>query len=102
MKIKPFCMKVTIDESVVVQKILFEKGYSWIASGHEILYLSSNFIMLMKQERYPNKLYIYCARNYTPSKDAPLITFEQFNSEYTKEQRKKKLERLNQCVVSEL
>jgi len=94
MKINPFCMKVTTDESVVVQKILFEKGYYWIGSGYEILYIEANFIILTKGDRDPSKLYIHCARNYTPFKNAPLITFEKFNSEYTKEQRKKKLERL--------
>jgi len=84
MKIKNFKMKVTPEQSVKVQKVIFENGGSWRDGRKEIIrYLSQYFF-------YENEELTVSDYDYYMDKELPLLTYEQFMQLYSKQPEPKK------------
>jgi len=89
-------MKIrTEEENIIVQKTLFENGYSWSFIGHHIIYdLFGNYFVFRKDNNNKS-LYLYWT-DIPTNNDPTVITFKEFINKYTiKGQRKEKLEKLS-------
>ena len=80
MKIYPFKMKVTPEQSTVIQATLFSYNYKWITGDQTISCLNST-------ELYFENTLTHTKRNiiYFNQKDLPELTFEEFKKLYIKE-----------------
>src|SRR6056297_4001624 len=81
MKIKNFKMKVTPEQSVKVQKVIFENGGSWRDGRKEIIRYLSQYIFYKYEE-----LTVSDYDDYS----SPLLTYEQFMELYSKKQEPKR------------
>src|SRR6056297_1473797 len=80
MKIKNFKMKVTPEQSVKVQKVIFENGGSWRDGRKEIIRYRSQYIFYKYEE-----LTVSDYDDYSMDKELPLLTYEQFMELYSKQ-----------------
>ena len=88
MKIKSFKMKVTPEQSKIVQEILFSNGYTWQSGDTSIKLLEDNRISF-------NHVLTICGYNYYSMK-IDEIDFDEFFKLYgLKTKRRKKLEELS-------
>jgi len=87
--IKPFSMKVTEEQSEIVQKVLFRNGYSWINGSTNVMQLDKEYLVF--SNTVTNKCFLCWNNVYSDDEDTPATTFEQFIIC----ERKEKLEKLN-------
>lgn len=94
MKIEPFTMHVTPEQSKIVQEILFDNGYSWVNGeirpvDHDGLYLSFG--------PYDKGVNTYIRWCYSEDTEQSIITFNKFMKKYSKKAiRNKKLKQLHE------
>lgn len=98
MQIKPFKIKVTPDQSRIVQKTLFDNYYYWSGYNHSyIQHTNKKYLSFDKGYDLPKALYYISNKKTFKLDQAKEITFEEFLKTYaTKEYRKLKLQQLQQ------
>ena len=77
MKIEPFRIRVTPEQSKIIQETLFENGYSWRGSPAQIKHLDKDRLIFDSSRGLRHSWGDKCLY-------APLITFKQFLSMYKK------------------
>ena len=80
MEIKPFSMQVNPEQSRIVQEFLFANGYRWRISGKQVMYTERSYLTLGVHDNDS----MYLMHGLSPSRESPLITFEQFKTLYMK------------------
>ena len=92
MKIEPFVIKVTPEQSKIIQEIIFKNGYSWADRQKIVQYIEDDdfyyeYLLFQEYNRDPDDLVLRCTKS-----DIPTITFDEFINKYNlKEIRNKKL-----------
>lgn len=91
-KINSFRMKVTPEQSAIVQKIMFQNGYCWRCGNHDILLVNHTCLIFDENEDGGR---ISCFVSMNIYKYLPIITYDWFINKYDiKSQRKRKIKNL--------
>jgi len=98
MKIEEFKIRVTPEQSAIVQNVLFNNGYSWV-TGCQNIVIHTNKKYLCLEDGYdalPRELCYYNKRKTFEIDTLEELSFEEFLAKYDiKELRKYKLKKLN-------
>lgn len=78
MRIEPFSMKVTPEQSRIVQEFLFANGYTWASGRKNVSYLNYDLICFTRTYKSDIKTTL----GYNTTDGAPSITFEEFKNLY--------------------
>ena len=97
MKIEPFAMHVTPEQSKIVQEILFENDYSWVNGEIRPMYLDHDDLYLSFGSYNKGvNTYIRCCYS-EDNTEQPITTFNEFMKKYSKKAiRNKKLKQLHE------
>ena len=84
MKIEPFKMKVTPEQSRIVQEILFENGYSWYSGGTTVRNMDEEVLYFYGRtdDPYKDKPGLTWALSIEGDPDIPILTYEEFIDKY--------------------
>lgn len=98
MKIEPFVIKVTPEQSKIIQEIIFKNGYSWADREKTVQYIDDEdfyeYLLFQEYNRDADDLVLRCTIN-----DNVTITFDEFINKYNlKEIRTKKLNQLQNDI----
>jgi len=99
MKIKNFKMKVTPEQSKIVQNILFKNGYFWYSDKVSIIRnLDYKYILCNRYDNDVKKIYCLISNDiesFENEKDYKELTFDDFMNQYSlKRIRKNKLQKI--------
>jgi hypothetical protein len=91
MQIEPFKIRVTPEESKVVQEVLFKNGYTWCTGYKNISTFTLSWLYLYfkydKYDKYSENPVLFWGgdSNSYVEYDIPELTFQQFKEKYMKE-----------------